>query len=680
MTRPLLAALLYGLFTLLFTWQVVNTVRDWTVENLHKQGSDQLLQVIIQLRSLLDEYRYLPFLISQSRDVKELMLRNDPDLSTEVSLFLEQTNLVAGTSSLFVLSSHGIPLAYSHWRDEQNFFQRSHISQQYFKQGEAGHRGRQFSLNSETQSPAYFLSSPVYDGKTFSGVAVVRIELETLVNKLRSFGTVLLSDENGTVFLTTGPFQRFKTVSDQARISSTQLSDGADANIWHRGVNHWLARSVELDDLRWNVTVLNDFEVVDKNMQTASLFSFGGCFAFGLFILFYRERKLKLRSQDETREALARSEAQQKAIINNAQVGIFLIDSKGIINFANETALQQFTLSMALINGKPLLQLIAMGPDSPVNRVIGRLNQTGFSPLIGYESVGIRGDETSFPIMISIRKMAFHGDQLFLVTVIDISRRKALEVQLQRANETLEHKVEERTKALQEAQNELVQAGKMAAVGRMSTAVVHELNQPLTAIRNYVAICRQMLSEPEMMAESLEQVDDLTQRMAQITSQLKNFAYRKPEQLEKVSVQMSIQHALQLFKQRIPEQGVEVELSLPDDTVYVLGDSARLEQVLVNLIKNALDAMQNQADAKLSIRLEVGEKIEIRVTDSGPGIEPDMLPTLFEPFVTTKSIGEGLGLGLAIVKSIVLDLQGEIRATNQKEGGAEFVLHFPVVK
>ncbi len=690
MIQRLLIALVFLLCTLVFTWQVVSLTRDWTLQKLHQQGSDELLQVITQLRNALDEYRYLPFLISQDTDVKGLLDQPTPEIGKEVSLYLEQTNLVAGSSSLFVLNDQGKALAYSHWRDEKDFFLGSHQQQLYYQQAQNGHRGRQFSLNVATERPAYFLSSPIYDGTRFTGAAVVRIEVQQLVNKLRSTGNVLLSNSAGVLFFTTGPFRLFNAVEPQARVSFLDLSDGVRTSTWEKDEHRWLARSVTLDDLEWRVTVLSDTEIVKRNVRNASLFSFGGCIAFGLLGLLFRERHLKIRSQNETRQALARNEAQQKSIINHAQVGLFLVDSKGLISFANEMALQQFSVSMGLIISRPLTELLA-ADDTPLDRLLSRLEWEGFSPLIGYESVGLRGDSTEFPVMISVRKMQAleHASndisssrataKQFIVTIIDISRRKGLELQLKRANESLEHKVEERTQALREAQNELVQAGKMAALGRMSTAVAHELNQPLTAIRNYLAICKQLLGQPQLLSESLREVDDLTQHMAEITSQLKTYAYKKPEEKQPVSMQMVIEHSLHLFLKRIDEENVILSTIVPEELIYVLGDNARLEQVIVNLIKNALDAMSDASVRKLSIELADQDGVTITVSDSGKGIDEGVRHSLFDPFVTSKKMGDGLGLGLAIVKSILRDLDGDVQVTDSCFGGACFTVILPSV-
>lgn len=691
MIQRLMIALIFLVFTLLFTWQVVNVTRDWTLQNIHKQGSDELLEVITELRAGLDQYRYLPFLISQNRDVKALLDLPTSEKSADVSLYLEQTNLVAGSSSLFLLNSEGGALAYSHWRDEDTFFQRSHDTQEYFQQAKSGHRGRQFSLNIETQRPAYFLSSPIYDGSRFIGAAVVRIELQSMVKKVRSTGTVLLSDFEGTLFFSTGAFARFEKLKTQARISKQMLSNGVTTTLWARDKEHWLSRSVSLDDLAWEVTVLNSTEAVQENVRNASLFAFGGCFAIGLLGLLFRERQLKLRSQNETRLALARNEAQQKAIINHAQVGLLLVNPDGVITFANSTALKQFSVSIGLIIDRKMSDLLICDDNTPLARMLGRLDWDGFSPLVGYESVGLRGDQTEFPLMISIRKMEPVNASLrsvaierkthkqYLVTIIDISRRKGLELALKRANESLESKVEQRTKELRDAQDELVQAGKMAALGRMSTAVVHELNQPLTAMRNYVAICRQLLDQPEMMSENLSEVDSLTQHMAAITSQLKTYAYKKPEAKVPISVQMVIEHSLLLFKQRIQDEDVELITCLDDQTLYVLGDNARLEQVIVNLVKNALDAMASSAHKNLQIELSVKDKVIISVNDSGEGIDEALMDSLFDPFVTSKQMGDGLGLGLAIVKSILRDLNGDIQVSHSVLGGACFTIHLPVL-
>ena len=247
------------------------------------------------------------------------------------------------------------------------------------------------------------------------------------------------------------------------------------------------------------------------------------------------------------------------------------------------------------------------------------------------------------------------------------------------ANESLEHKVEERTQALRNAQQELVQTSKMAALGRMSTAIVHELNQPLTAMRTYIAISKQLLSEPDMVRENLTILDDLTERMAIITSQLKTFAYKKPEQVQPVQLSTALSQSTTLLRARLLEEHITLNCDELDDQHYVLGDNVRLEQVLVNLISNACDALSEQADKRIQITSQLREnrKIELRVDDNGPGLNDAQLEHLFEPFYTTKPMGSGLGLGLAIVAAIIRDLNGTIEASHSPLGGARFCILLP---
>jgi len=269
---------------------------------------------------------------------------------------------------------------------------------------------------------------------------------------------------------------------------------------------------------------------------------------------------------------------------------------------------------------------------------------------------------------------------------------------LQRANDELERKVAERTadlvasnahlsreiaerqraeQVLREAQDELVHAGKMAVLGQMSAGITHELNQPLAALRTLSDNARVLLqrNRSDDVQNNLTLISQLTERMGKITGQLKAFARKSPLQLGPVPVKRALAHALALVDQRLERGHVALTQELPREDIEVLGDANRLEQVLVNLFVNALDAMQGQPLSKLDIVVrEHAGRIAIAVQDSGPGIAPALLPRLFEPFVTTKEPGAGLGLGLAISAGIVRDFGGSLVAANRPQGGAEFTI------
>jgi two-component system, NtrC family, C4-dicarboxylate transport sensor histidine kinase DctB len=658
--------------------------RDWTLQYLQRSGTEVLLTRIGEIRGWLDSYDYLPFLLTQNRDVRALLLYPNQDMGVRVSRYLEQTSLVAGSSALFILDANGRAVAYSRWRDQQDFYLRSHRERNYFTDAREGNQGRRFRIDADRQQPAFYLSAPIYDERRFIGAAVVRLSLELLQERLGPGLSWMLSSSDGRVFAASDKAWLQQSFAELAQGSREfQLDNGTRIALWPSpSGGESVVQSVRLDDLGWTLSIQQDAAAAQRNQRSAMLVTLGGCIAFALLLLFLRERALKQRSQRQAQQALANSEQQQRDIIDTAQVGLITVDEQGRMQFLNGTALQQFGLSPALALTQPLRRLLAPSADfSVLERALGRLGQRGFAPLIGQEAVGLRGDGSEFPLLFSIRAMpgAEAEQARYLVTVIDISRRKRLERALQDANETLEAKVEDRTRELQGMQQELLQAEKLAALGRMASAVVHELNQPLTAMRTYVAICRKMLQQPQMLSESLDEVDGLVGRMAVITSQLKTFAYRKPERVEAVSLLSAIDQALAMFRGRFVEEQVQVDFrpDIADDRVA--GDSARLEQVLVNLIKNGCDAMQHgEAPRRLSLRLLVEDGwLELRVADRGTGIDEAAMDKLFEPFFTTKQIGSGLGLGLSIVRSIVQDLGGTIRAENPPEGGACFILRLP---
>ncbi|MFM0721371.1 ATP-binding protein [Paraburkholderia strydomiana] len=266
-------------------------------------------------------------------------------------------------------------------------------------------------------------------------------------------------------------------------------------------------------------------------------------------------------------------------------------------------------------------------------------------------------------------------------------------VDLSQANEQLQKEVTERTRAEQElraAHDELIQASKLAALGQMAAGITHELNQPLAALRSFSDNTRVLLERGDQASarENLEAIAALTERMGKITNQLKLFVGRARPRNARAPVMRALRNVVGLLQKRL--QGVEVAftlvdaasgartpLSLADDHPELIAhcDDLRLEQVLINLLGNALDATAGMSAPRIAIEIEVAEaNLSFMVSDNGPGIPDDVLPRLFEPFFTTKEMGQGLGLGLAISSSIARDCGGTLVARNAPDGGALFVL------
>ena len=262
----------------------------------------------------------------------------------------------------------------------------------------------------------------------------------------------------------------------------------------------------------------------------------------------------------------------------------------------------------------------------------------------------------------------------------NLFQRESME--LRALNERLSQEIEEREKIeqnLRVAEQSLAQSSKLAALGEMSAAVSHELNQPLAAMKTYLAGAKLLLQRhrPEEALSSFQRIDDLIGRMGAITRQLKSYARKGGDDLVPVDLREALDAAMAMMEPQLNQMAVRITRNVPRRPVMVLGDQLRLEQVIVNLLRNALDAMKELKEPELDILLSAGEMAKLSVRDNGSGI--DDLDQLFEPFYTTKKPGDGVGLGLAISSGIISDLGGRLIARNASGGGAVFEIQMPVL-
>lgn len=323
------------------------------------------------------------------------------------------------------------------------------------------------------------------------------------------------------------------------------------------------------------------------------------------------------------------------------------------------------------------------------------------------DTAPVRAGARNLAVMAALGAMVL----LLLATVL-AQRQRALRAQLasraalQAAHDGLESKVVLRTAELRSAvallaeevearkaieadlratQGELVHAGKMAALGQMSAGMVHELNQPLGALRTLSDNACVLLEHDRLddVRGNLQRIGHLVDRLGRLTYQLKAFAYKTTLSRVPVDLQQLIAGAQLMVSERLRDKGVELVVHVQPEGLAAWAEEARLEQVLVNLMGNAIDAMA--ASPLRRLRIEAGvdlvteHRCVIQVCDTGPGIRADILPRLFDPFVTTKPAGAGLGLGLMISAHIVRELGGSLRASNIGGSGACFTIELPLV-
>jgi C4-dicarboxylate-specific signal transduction histidine kinase len=332
-----------------------------------------------------------------------------------------------------------------------------------------------------------------------------------------------------------------------------------------------------------------------------------------------------------------------------------------------------------------------------ISRPIRRITETMNGLAEGDRTVSVEGLEGSN----EIGRMA---------AAVDVFRRYLIErdaarAALERANEELEEKVEarsaelraandslqaeivERTQAVQRLktmQEEMIRAENLAVIGQLSAGIAHELNQPLAALSTLSDNALRFFDRGDhaTVRFNLERIGALVGRMGELTGHLRSFARRSTGDVEEVDVGRSVDNALALLAHRVAREPTHIVLDMPHEPVFTRANAIRLEQILVNLIGNALDATRARSDGTITIgwTTTAGRAI-VTVTDDGVGLTSEMETRVFEPFFTTKKAGDGLGLGLglAISADIARSFGGILSAKARPEGGARFTLDLPVI-
>lgn len=249
---------------------------------------------------------------------------------------------------------------------------------------------------------------------------------------------------------------------------------------------------------------------------------------------------------------------------------------------------------------------------------------------------------------------------------------------LARVNAQIEEEIAERRlteKQLRRTQADLIQAGKLAGLGQMSAALSHEFNQPLAAAKTYADSAALLIERgrSDEATDNIRRISGLVDRMAAISKHLRNFARKPNEKLGPVLVEDVVRDTMEIVSVRLKAAAASIDIDLGDKPLVVRAGSVRLQQVLVNIISNAADAVEGLDDRTIRLRArQEDSKVVLTVSDPGPGIAPAIAERIFDPFFSTKGVGKGLGLGLSISYNIIKDFGGSLIATNPAGGGAEF--------
>ncbi|SDC40620.1 two-component system, NtrC family, C4-dicarboxylate transport sensor histidine kinase DctB [Cupriavidus sp. YR651] len=643
------AALLAGLLALCALTWLVSVQRG--IAALQQSAVMRTDRYAATLESTLDRYEFLPALISLHPSVRALLAApDDPARIATVNDYLVDVNRRARASATYVIAANGLALAASNHGEPGSFVGTDYRFRPYFQMASSGQIGRFYAIGVTSDEPGYYIAQPIESGGKVIGVTVVKLNLEWFQRAgAGSAEPLVVSDDHGVIFLSSVPAWQYRTLRPlpaalQAELHKTRQYHDRDVTPLPlqplaSPVTRWLAN-----------TTLND----------------------GVRLVRVGPTVERPRAPDGI----------------DGESGRFGLDDDGSDRY----------LEISRGVGPAGWTMLVMAPLEPV---LASARSATLGAALAYACICL--------LLFNLRQRRQrardmqYSRQMLEAAYDELERRvEARTADLMAINEQLEGEVAERTRTegeLRATQDELVQASKLAALGQMAAGITHELNQPLAALRTFSDNTRVLLERGQLDAATgnLSAIADLTERMGKITGQLKLFAGKARPRRNAVRMRAALDHVLQLMAPRldgvtVAVRGLDVnadgaadgaaDRAAIGDDVAVWADELKLEQVFLNLVGNALDAIagagtEGRPAGRIDIVVQAGpdsNTVTVAVRDNGAGIPPDALPRLFEPFFTTKEIGQGLGLGLAISSSIVREFGGQLVAGNVDGGGAEFVV------
>src|SRR5215472_14466129 len=380
--------------------------------------------------------------------------------------------------------------------------------------------------------------------------------------------------------------------------------------------------------------------------------------------ILYRFRRI---ARTSTQDAEARS-AHLQSILDNIPDAMVVINERGLIQSFSLAAERLFGFSAAEVLGKNVKMLMPSPYREDHDGYIERYLRTGERRIIGIGRVvvGQRSDGSTFPIELAVGEMHVREQRFFTGFIRDLTERQQTEARLQ------------------ELQSELVHMSRLTAMGEMASALAHELNQPLSAIANYMKGSRRLLENHQdqsagLLRDAMDKAAEQALRAGDIIRRLRDFVARGESERRVEDVKKLIEEASALALVGAKDKGVRVRFAFAPRLNYVLADKVQVQQVLLNLIRNAIDAMESVPKRELVVATSAAPNnmVEISVTDTGGGITPEIADQLFQPFVTTKT--HGMGVGLSISRTIIESHGGAIAHRPNPAGGTIFTFTLPVV-
>jgi PAS domain S-box-containing protein len=688
---------------------VIAASGDWAERHELQTKTEGLRQAaaahVLGLRGLVERHDFLPHAAARHPDVQALLRApRDAALYARVNDYFADLQSTTGAAALFLVDRAGLTLAASNWNLPSSFVGQSYRQRPYFEDAVQGRRGLFYGLGLTTGQSGLFIAEPVRADGAILGVVVVKISLEPLQAAWqRGADPVVLRDSHGIVFLSAVPEWLFHAIrpvpaADLKWIAEhRQYGDRTQFPVlpWHVEARagtpgvvlrtsvanrrmDLLALDTPLPELGWTLTVTTDMKEVVQARQLALMLAALAVALLLLGVLYWRLREKRFIEQKTARIELERrveartrdleeAHAFRKAMEDSLLVGMRARDPSGKIIYVNP--------ALCAMVGYSADELLGRRPPYPYwhpddhekheresdDALQGRAAPHGFESRIRHKD----GHDVITMVYTAPLVDAQGVHRGWMSSVVDITAQKQAEAR-QRDQEV-----------------RLQRSARLASVGEMASTLAHELNQPLMALSNFAVAARALAAQSaprDLLAGALDEIVEQSKRASEIVKRVRAFINPQRGQYERLPMAGVITHAAALLTPELQRDGITLQLSLDDGDASVRGDRVLLEQVLVNLIHNAMHAMEDLPPRRACIELtaaRVEHGVRVTVSDTGPGIPPEQLDQIFAPFFTTRP--DGLGLGLNICRTIVEAHGGFMTVENRASGGAAFSFTLPTV-
>ncbi|HEU0229893.1 MAG TPA: PAS domain S-box protein [Burkholderiaceae bacterium] len=657
---------------------------------------------VLALRGVVEKYDDLPYVAALHPALRNLLSQpTDHALVDKVNRYLANLQRRTGAEDLYVIDTQGLTLAASNWNTQASFVGQSYSRRPYFEDALQGRRGLFYGIGLTTGVPGLFIAEPVRDAGRVIGVVTVKLSMEWLEQAWsHAVDPVVLQDGRGIVFLSSVPAWLYHTghtlgsgdLEWLREHSQYGARDHYDRVPWRierdadmpglrlqtrldNRRKDFLALQTKLPKLGWTLTVTSDLDTVRRARQKAQAIAtlIAALLLLGLLYWRLREKRyaeqrqarieLERRVEERTRE-LREAEAFRKSMEDSLLVGMHAHDPHGHIIYVNPALCEMVGYRQEELLGS-LPPYPYWHPDDVDQLAHENDPAQGDVAAHGYEARFRHRDGHEVLAMVYTAPLidAQDAHRGWMSSIVDITEQKQTEAR--------QHEQERR----------LQLSARLASVGEMASTLAHELNQPLMALSNFAVAARAMVGhdQPGMLVTALDEIVQQATRASDIVKRARAFINPVQASHETLAINELATHALALLQPALRRDRVTVQTSLAADLPLISGDRVLLEQVVVNLIQNAAQAMRDTRPPlrriELSTRL-AGSAMEVSVADHGPGVPIDQMEQVFMPFFSTRA--DGLGLGLNICRTIIEAHGGRMTVINRPQGGADFTFTLPI--